>query len=132
MDWIAGSSGQARGQAEPGNDNEDRNEDRVDRDRRKRRRSEAEALRRFANMLCLWRLCGNAACRRAKSCRGRSHLCNQRYFPFLPEAVRDWFECFLAAKYVDMSFEAFKEEMEDREETDAFFAWRKAVRGTRR
>lgn len=95
-------------------------------------RSEAEALRRFANMLCLWRLCGNAACRRAKSRRGRSHRCNQRYFPFLPEAVRDWFECFLAAKYVDMSFEAFKEEMEEREETEAYFAWRRGPKGARR
>jgi len=57
---------------------------------------------------------GNAACRRAKSCRGRAHLCAKRHFPFLPQGVRDWFDLFLAAKYAELPFEDFKEEMEDR------------------
>ena len=95
-------------------------------------RSEAEALRRFANLLCLWRLCGNAACRRAGACRGRSHLCARRNFAVLPEGVREWFVAFLAAKYAGLPFEDFRDEMEGREETDAFFASRKAVRSARR
>ena len=43
-------------------------------------------------------------------------------FECLPEGVRDWFEDFLAAKFAGVPFEAFKEEMEGREETEAFFA----------
>lgn len=94
--------------------------------------SEAETLRRFANLLCLWRLCGNAACRRTRACRGRSHLCAKRNFGALPEGVRHWFEFFLAAKLAGLSFEAFREEMEGRKEQDAFFAWRAAAKATRR
>jgi hypothetical protein len=94
--------------------------------------SEVETLRRLADLLCLWRLCGNASCRRAGACRGRVHLCPRRNFPFLPEGVREWFETFLAAKYAGVSFEVFKDEMEGREETEAFFAWRRAAKAKRR
>jgi hypothetical protein len=91
--------------------------------------SEVETLRRLADLLCLWRLCGNASCRRARTCRGRVLLCARRNFKCLPGGVRDWFEGFLAAKSVGVPFEAFKDEMEGREETEAFFAWRAAAKG---
>ena len=45
----------------------------------------------------------------------------------LPEGVRGFFELFLAAKLVGLPFEDFREDMEGREETEAFFAWRKAA-----
>jgi hypothetical protein len=45
---------------------------------------------------------------------------------------RDFFLSFLAAKYVGVSFEDFRDKMEGREETDAFFAWRKACAAGRR
>jgi hypothetical protein len=90
--------------------------------------NEAETLRRLADLLCLWRLCGNASCRRARGCRGRVHLCARRNFPFLPDGVREWFKEFLAAKSVGVPFEDFKDEMEGREETDAFFVWRAAAK----
>jgi hypothetical protein len=92
------------------------------------KRTEVETLRRLADLLCLWRLCGNASCWRARGCRGRVHLCARRNFKCLPEGVRDWFEDFLAAKFAGVPFEAFKEEMEGREETEAFFAWRAAAK----
>jgi hypothetical protein len=41
--------------------------------------------------------------------------------------VRDFFEAVLAAKLVGLPFEDFREDMEGREETEAFFAWRKAA-----
>ncbi len=94
------------------------------------KRNDAEALRSVADMLCLWRLCGNAACRRARSCRGSVHRCGRRNFPALPEGVRDFFVSFLAAKHAGLSFETFKEEMEEREETDALFAWRRAAKAS--
>jgi hypothetical protein len=90
------------------------------------RRRVIEDLRRANNFLCLWRVCGNAVCRRARSCRGRAHLCGKRNDGALPPPVRDFFLSFLAAKYAGVSFEDFRDKMEGRDETDAFFAWRRA------
>gem|GEM_PF-2940237 len=41
--------------------------------------------------------------------------------------MRGFFELFLAAKLVGLPFEDFQEDTEGREETEAFFAWRKAA-----
>ena len=41
--------------------------------------------------------------------------------------MREFFVAVLAAKLVGLPFEDFKEDMEGREETEAFFAWRKAA-----
>jgi hypothetical protein len=43
--------------------------------------------------------------------------------PVLPLAILS----FLAAKWAGVDFEDFKEEMDDRDETEAFFAWRRAA-----
>ena len=80
-------------------------------------------LRIAADVCCLWRLCGNARCHRAKACRGAPHRC-VRYARLLPEGVRDFFVAFLAAKQACIPFEDFKDAMEDRDETKAYFAWR--------
>ena len=80
-------------------------------------------LRIAADVCCLWRLCGNARCHRAKACRGAPHRC-ARNAPLLPEGVRDFFVAFLAAKQACIPFEDFKDAMEDRDETKAYFAWR--------
>ena len=93
---------------------------------------DTEALRRAANLLCLWRVCGNAACRRARSCRGRAQLCARRNFDAVPQGVRDFFMDFLAAKYVGVDYETFEAKMEGREQTKIFFAWRQAARESRR
>jgi hypothetical protein len=90
------------------------------------RRRVVEDLRSANNFLCLWRVCGNAVCRRARCCRGRAHLCSKRNDAAAPPAVRDFFRSFLAAKYVGVSFDDFRDPMEGREETEAFFAWRQA------
>ena len=54
-----------------------------------------EELRRANNLLCLWRVCGSAACRRARCCRGRAHLCAKRNDGLLPKPVHDFFLSFL-------------------------------------
>jgi hypothetical protein len=90
--------------------------------------SHLEALRRCADMLCLWRLCASASCRRARSCRGRVHLCVRRNFAALPEGAREFFADFLAAKHSGLPFEAFKEEMSDSDEAAALAAWCKAAK----
>ena len=91
------------------------------------RAKETDALRWASNFLCEWRVCANASCRRARTCRGRPYLCGKRNSGALPKGVRDFFEAFLAAKLVGLPFEDFKEDMEGREETEAFFAWCKQV-----
>lgn len=78
------------------------------------------------DFLCLWRVCGNATCRRARSCRRRAHLCAKRNSGAVPPPVREFFFSFLAAKSVGVDFEDFRDEMEGRDETEAFFAWRSA------
>ena len=93
------------------------------------RTNDAEALRRFAGMLCLWRLCAKDSCRRARSCRGRAHRCGRRNFRALPDGVRAFFADFLAAKHAGLSFDQFKREMEGSEEFMAVSAWRRAAEG---
>ena len=83
---------------------------------------------RWANdFLCLWRVCGDASCRRSRSCRGRAHLCFKRNKDVVPKGARLFFEKLLAAKFVGLPFEEFREDMEYEEETKVFFAWRRAV-----
>ncbi len=90
------------------------------------RRREIEGLRRASDLLCLWRVCGNTVCRRARSCRGRAQLCAKRNAGAVPRPAREFFFSFLAAHYAGASFEDFRDEMEGRDETEAFFAWRSA------
>ena len=92
------------------------------------RDKDAEALRRFANLFCHFLVCGNAACRRARTCRGRAHLCARRNHKLLPEGVREFFVALLAAKWAGLPSDQFKEDMEGREETEALFAWRRLAR----
>lgn len=80
-----------------------------------------ESMRSGADMLCLWRICGNAAC------RGRVHLCGPRNYKLLPEGVRGFFELFLAAKQACIAFDDFKAEVQGRPETKAYAAWRRTA-----
>jgi hypothetical protein len=92
----------------------------------RRARIEA-ALRRASDLLCLWRLCGNAACRRARCCRGSAGTCARRNYGALPESVRAFHLSHLAARRAGVSFEQFRDDMDGKAETDAFFAWRRAA-----
>ena len=94
-----------------------------------RKSHDAAILRRIADMLSLWRLCGNAACRRAKACRGRPHRCAKRNFAALPPGVRGFFKALLAAKPCRLGFETFQEEMAGSPEAEAYFAWVAAANG---
>ena len=68
---------------------------------------EMAELRWANNFLCLWRVCGDASCRRARSCRGRAHLCFKRNKDVVPKGARLFFEKLLAAKFVGLPFEEF-------------------------
>jgi hypothetical protein len=51
-----------------------------------------EGMRRWGAVLKLWRLCGNASCRRARACRGDVDRCFAANFPLLPDGVRDFID----------------------------------------
>jgi hypothetical protein len=92
-----------------------------------RKSSEAEILRRIADMLSLWRLCGNAACRRAQACRGRPHRC-ARHSTALPEGVRAFLAAMLAAKLAGVAFDDFLDAMAEGDDAAALSAWTAAAR----
>jgi len=86
--------------------------------------TEEQALRYWSNFLALWRVCGNARCRRAKCCRGRALLCGRKNSRNIPPSVREFFVAFLAGKRYGVPFEEFCEDMELRPCTRDYFAWR--------
>ena len=94
--------------------------------------SPEETLRLIGNALCLWRLCGNASCRRARACRGRPQLCGRRNYLLLPEGVRDWFELLSQAKEEGLSFEEAMDWLGGSAEEEAFRAWVAAVKASLR
>jgi hypothetical protein len=61
-------------------------------------------LRFAADMLCLWHLCDQAACRRAQACRGDVRVCAAR--------VADWYGAVMQKKREGPSFEAMEETLE--------------------
>jgi hypothetical protein len=91
---------------------------------RSRNETEEQELRQVSNFLALWRVCGNAACRRAKTCRGRAQLCGRKNSKNVPPSVREFFVAFLAGKRCGISFEEFWEDMEFEPCTRDYFAWR--------
>ncbi len=71
-----------------------------------RSRSDLRDWWRFwSEWLSLWSLCGNAACRRGRCCRGDATRCFPRNFQLLPEGVRDWFISLMAAKLAHLPFD---------------------------
>lgn len=92
----------------------------------------AEPLRLWANVLRIWRLCGNASCLRARACRGNVRACCRRNYPLLPEGVRDWFAALLEAGHEGLSFAELKDYLEGLDEHEDYCAWIAAVRASLR
>lgn len=97
------------------------------RDEEEKERKEERSLRWASNHLSLWRVCANAACQRARCCRGRAQTCADRNYFILPKGVRDWFAALLSAKLAKIPWDEFREEMEFSEEAEAYFAWKRAA-----
>lgn len=86
-----------------------------------------KCLRGWSKVLSLWRLCGNAACRRARRCRGEAHVCLPKNFQLLPQGVRDWFVDLAAAQECDIPFDAAIESLDASPAGQAFHDWNAAV-----
>jgi hypothetical protein len=97
-----------------------------------RRQSLAEAMRGWNDILCLWRLCDQKACRRARACRGNVHVCVPRNFPLLPEGVRAWFAILAQAQEEQMSFDDAMASLDGTPADDAFWEWHETVETSQR
>ena len=53
--------------------------------------SRDEALRDWTRIMSLWHVCDNAACRRARACRGNVRDCFGHNIHRVPQEVRQWF-----------------------------------------
>jgi hypothetical protein len=82
--------------------------------------------------LCLWRLCRNAACIRARACRGDPEACLDDHIPLLPAGVQDWLEEIAVLQQDGYTFGEAADALEDTAEGDARQAWRAAVRASMR
>jgi hypothetical protein len=88
---------------------------------RKPTRSISQSARSYANLLCIWRVCGNQACLRAKRCRGDGIDCMGRCMPLLPEKVSGFFFGLGECQEAGLSWEDALEEL--CEEWDAVGEW---------
>jgi len=53
--------------------------------------SDDQTLRNWTRNMSLWYVCDNAACRRARACRGNVDHCFGRNVQRVPQEVREWF-----------------------------------------
>jgi hypothetical protein len=85
-----------------------------------------QAAHRWSKWLATWRLCDNAACRRARACRGNARACMKAKFPLLPEGARDWFMGFLWHKQEQFPFDEMLDNLESSGLSQALRDWHEA------
>ena len=81
----------------------------------------------WSKLLATWRLCDNAACRRARVCRGQGDVCLKAKFPLLPEAVREWFMGFVWHKQEQIPFDDMLDNLEELGHGQALRDWLEGV-----
>jgi len=93
---------------------DDRNDDEID-------PAFIPALRWMSNMACLWGLCRNQACGRARQCKRDPRSCLSRYAPLVPDEVRAGVKLMFEGKQQRMSYDDLRAEAPD--EIAAVEAW---------
>ena len=84
-----------------------------------------ERTMRFgADRICLWCLCSDPRCRRARACRGDVRRC--------AGLMADWLTAIDEEKRARPSFAAMESQIETPQELRAYRAWRKAFEKPRR
>ncbi len=92
-------------------------------DARESRCERERALRFGADRICLWALCADHACRRAKACRGDVRVCGRR--------MAAWLAAFEEERRVRPDFATIEWRIETAQELRAYRAWRKKGAGWR-
>ena len=77
-------------------------------------------MRFGADRICLWCLCDDRKCRRAKACRGDVHRC--------AGLAAGWLAAIDDERRARADFAAMESEIEAPEELRAYRAWRRALR----
>ena len=90
--------------------------------------TEQESRRLIADLYCIWRLCGRAACRKVRTCRGTPEDCLKRCMPLVPEDARMWVIALMEHKELGDPFE-HAWAVVPHELKEAFDAWRAAAMG---
>jgi len=83
------------------------------------RLSRERALRFGADRVCLWLLCAEAGCRRAKACRGDVRACTER--------IAAWLAAIEDETRARPDFAAMESGIETPAELRAYRAWRRAL-----
>jgi hypothetical protein len=83
------------------------------------RQQRERALRFGADRISLWRLCADAACRRARACRGDVRACAGR--------MVDWLAAVEDERLARPDFAAIEAGIETPAELRAYRAWRQAL-----
>jgi hypothetical protein len=80
----------------------------------KHKRAEtAAAARDYGNLFCIWRVCGNPGCLRAKRCCGEGLDCFRRCLPLLPAKVIGFFLGLSECQKAGLSWDEALEELSD-------------------
>ena len=70
-------------------------------------------LRWMSDMLCLWSLCANAACRRGRACARDPRQCLARCAPLTPEEAREGVAVMLDGLGQGLGYDVLREEAPD-------------------
>ena len=90
------------------------------------------AERGWSNLLNMWHVCANTACRRARCCRGNPSYCYRHNYPQLPEAVKDWFALIGEFQAAGLPFEEAWAGLEKCGVLAEFVSWHNLAHGKRR
>ena len=86
-------------------------------------------LRGWIDWLDISRVCANAACDRARCCRGKPSGCFRENFPRLPLGVQNCFLALIAAKEDDLPFDEAWAELTRRGLVAELADWHALVHG---
>jgi hypothetical protein len=85
------------------------------------------SMRFWSKTLRLWSLCDNAACRRARACRGDVGTCMSVGYRKLPQGVREFYEELMGARIAKVPFDEAKAWLDANGHTRAIEEWWAAV-----
>ena len=87
-------------------------------------------MRDWANIMSLWHVCDNAACRRARVCRGNARVCGPQNIQRVPDGVLHWFLELLEARKDNIPFDAAWEWLDGTPAGEAFYEWTEAAKAS--
>ncbi len=94
-------------------------------------RRDPDNLVPIATLLCIWRLCGRAACHKSRTCRGAPSECLEACAPLVPEAACGWIVELMKRKELSYTFEEAVAAI-PYENQAVFAAWRAVALGKAR